>query len=151
MSNPTVYIRAAPDFLNLDTELDGRAFLAKIKSMAPDKPFGLIIDISDCYLDYWGCSPVIEGAMGILSDSVENRIHSLAVITSMAFGSKAAYASMFFKGSRFETERSGNLLEVAFNACEEVSIELKIWVVPPGFQFLDLVSLRNPTLILSSK
>ena len=146
------YIKASPEFTDLDTAADGQKLLEDIKGRVRDeKPDVLVIDISECFLDYWGCAPLVEGCMDILHDAEGRGTKTIAIITTMNFGSKNSYASLFFKGTRFEGN-SNRFPDIARKACQQTGIEFRIWVISdPNFIFTDLVSLGNPFCTLSSK
>lgn len=152
MGDGTLYVKASPNFVDLDTDEDGKVFLAEVKKQWNEKPCStLVLDISDCFLDYWGCAPLIEGAIDMLSDKGRRNVRTLAILTTMGFGERHTYASTFFKGSKFDNG-SKDFLEVACAACQETCIEFKIWLVPiTNFIFSDLAELRNPNFVLSSR
>lgn len=151
MNNSEKYIQAAPTFQDLDTEEDGKKFLESISTeIGEDIPDVLIIDIANCYLDYWGCAPLIDGCMKLIGKS--SSLRTLGIVTSMEFGLKQSYASLFFKGSDFEKNfQTNDFLSIAVQACTAASVELKIWVVPPEFAFQSVDKLLAPKFVLSSK
>lgn len=146
-----VYLKAAPEFVDLDSAEDGAGFVTHlINRVSDERPMSLVIDISNCFLDYWGCAPLIEKAIDILTDSDSQSVRTLAILTTMNYGKRDTYASLFFKGSRFE-QLANNFLGSAFKACKDSNIEFKIWVVPASdFKFATLAALRNPDFVLSS-
>ena len=152
MSGSTSYVKAAPEFTDLDTEVDGERFTQAIRvKVGESKPAELVIDISECFLDYWGCAKVVEGAMDLLRGSEGSNLNTLAFLTTMDFGMRKSYASLLFKGTRFEKD-SKDFIAIAISACKEMNLELRIWIVPSkGFVYEGLSRLKQPNYILSSK
>lgn len=153
MNNSERYIQAAPVFQDLDTEEDSKNFLKTIAATIGEKtPDVLIIDITNCYLDYWGCAPLVEGCMKLIGGSSPISLRTLGIVTSMEFGLKQSYASLLFKGSDFEKSfQTNDFLSIAVQACTAVGVELKIWVVPQDFTFQSADKLLAPKFVLSSK
>lgn len=146
------YVGSSPNFIHLDADRDGRAFAAEIaRRVGVESPEILVIDISQSFVDYYGCGPVIVSAIEAIHDSTGVSNRTIAILTSMNYGAKARYADLFFKGTKFEKPSIG-FLDIAYQVCQEMDIEFKIWVVPRyDFVYTGLGALKNPTLILSSK
>ncbi|MFZ2305921.1 MAG: hypothetical protein WAW73_03295 [Rhodoferax sp.] len=155
-SEPT-YVRALPDFEDLDSEHDGSRFATKIQELFSEKQIDrLTIDLSGAYTDYYGCCPISDACISILLRGKSGQTRQLNVITSFRNDLSAQYAMLFFYKSRLHQlplnpEDYEAISKAARDVCKTHNLEFNVYVVSPTFEYDSLDALGVPDFVLSSK
>lgn len=156
-SNETDYVRALPDYEDLDSEQEGIKFAEKIKDLFTGKQINrLTVDLSGAYTDYYGCSPISDACISVLNNSETVQTRQLNVITSFRNELSAQYAMLFFYKSRLHQqplapEDYEALSKAARDVCKSHNLEFNVYVVSSTFEYVSLDAMSLPDFVLSSK
>lgn len=135
------YIRAVPEFEDLDNQRSGKEFGHKIRAAcARHVPSAMVIDLTGAFLDYWGCSHVTDACIEVLQLKKSRDARKLSVITSYRHEAGAQYAMLFFYKSKFVSpDLRGDdydaISAAARRVCKDNNLEFNVHVVSSDFEY----------------
>lgn len=142
MADPRmIYLKAAPEFFDLDHEDGGKRFSEKLKEISQKESSAatIVLDFSgNVRLDYWGCSEIINTCVGILRERGISGERTIKVITSLRYAEKENYAWLFFNKSTFKTAENSSMnshYEIAKYVCREQGLVFHVHKVSLKYKY----------------
>lgn len=153
MSTNKKLIRAAPRYEVLETLADGQLFADHIRELIKaDVPDHLILDLTDTFLDYWGCTPIVECCLELMnSQGCQSKTISV-VVNTLLYESKDQYSWAFFHNAGGHNGNGSNLdyNAVAVGACQARNVRFDLCRVEVG-PVVEDQPIPPPDFTLSSK
>ncbi len=146
-------IRATPTFEVLETIADGKRFADHIREvLRGDVPDQLVLDLTDTFLDYWGCTPIIECCLELMNSHGQQARTITVVVNTLLYESKDQYSWAFFHntGVHNGTGKSVDYNTVAVDACKARNVRFDLCRVDSGPVAADQAT-PPPDFTLSSK
>lgn len=122
-------IRAAPEFEVLETIADGIRFSDRIRETLKDGvPDHLVLDLTNTFLDYWGCAPIIECCLELMN-SLGGQAKTITVlVNTLLYESKDQYCWAFFHNTGVHNGaiNSVDYSAVAVDACKTRNVRFDL-------------------------
>jgi hypothetical protein len=146
-------IRAAPTFEVLETVADGKRFADHIRETLKDRvPHQLVLDLTDTFLDYWGCNPIIECCLELMDSHGQQARTITVVVNTLLYESKDQYSWAFFHNTGAHNGKAQRLdyNAVAVDKCQARNIRFDLCRVDFG-PIAEDQAIPPPDFTLSSR